>query len=85
MSNKKLEGLTLEELTQRKRVSKILSYIVLGMILIYGTYMFVKMAQGTWESKNPIIVFPMMLAVIAYAISRGSKSIQREINKRLTK
>ncbi len=85
MSNKKLEGLTLEELVQRKKVSKMLSYIVLGLILIYGAYMFIKMSQGTWESRNPIIVFPIFLAIVAFAISRGSKSIQHEIDKRLTK
>ena len=82
MANKRLEGLSYEELLRRRKIAKSLSYILLGLILIYGIYMFYQMYLETWNSRDPIIVLPFFLMIMAFSINRGAKSINAEIAKR---
>lgn len=82
MAKQKLEDLSNEVLDDKKKQLNNLSYVLLTILIIYGIYMFYQMFNGTWESRSPLIIVPLVLASIVLLINGGKKNINAELEKR---
>ena len=82
METNKYEKFSITELEERKgKVTKVNSY-VFGLMIIYGIYMFYNMINGTWNSRSPIIIIPILLIIVVFANRAAMKRISTEISTR---
>ena len=82
MASNKHEKFSSEELEERKsKIAKVNS-LVFGLMIIYGIYMFYNMINGTWNSRSPIIIIPILLIIVVFANRAAMKRISTEISTR---
>ena len=82
MPPNKYENYSTEELNIRiQKIIKVNS-VILGIMVIYGIYMFYSMYTGTWNSRSPIIIIPLLLIIIVFANKAAIKRISSEISYR---
>lgn len=72
----------MEELQNRAKQYKTVSYIILALAIIYAVFTFYQMFSGTFEMKTPQIALPVFIIFLGIAVSRNQKGVKEEIQNR---
>ncbi len=83
MAKKEISDYSTEELKSNEKTLKVVVYILMVILVIYGITMFYLMFTGGWQAQNPVIVMPFFLFVIMVLVNSKRSKVQAELKRRV--
>ena len=82
MTSHKHERFSTQELIERRQKLSKVNYGILSIMILYGISMVYQMINGSWNSKSPMIILPIILFVALLLNNVAKKRITEEIATR---